>query len=116
MDLFRWLRGSSNHELKLVDKSEVPLIDISAFKERIAHLQDLDDEHKKRLEDRWLHMVRWWDQRSTESKWKYQLLRVTVLIGGVLIPMLVSLQTSTLMAKHTDAIQLLAILMSRASK
>ena|SRR5438874_7593201 len=43
---------------------EIPLVDSEALKAEINKLQDLDDEQKRSLENRWLHMVRYWDQRS----------------------------------------------------
>jgi len=88
----------------------IPLVDIEALKAEINKLQDLDDEQKRSLENRWLHMVRYWDQRSRKSRRKYFAYRTIVLIGGVLIPALVSLQTSDLVAeKYRGLIQSAAI-------
>jgi uncharacterized protein DUF4231 len=88
----------------------VPLVDIEGLKAEINKLQDLDDEQKRSLENRWLHMVRYWDQRSRKSRRKYFAYRTIVLIGGVLIPALVSLQTSNLVAdKYKGLIQFAAI-------
>jgi Protein of unknown function (DUF4231) len=88
----------------------IPLVDIEALKAEINKLQDLDDEQKHSLENRWLHMVRYWDQRSRKSRRKYFVYRTIVLIGGVLIPTLVSLQTSNLVAdKYKGSIQFAAI-------
>jgi Protein of unknown function (DUF4231) len=88
----------------------IPLVDIEALKAEINKLQDLDDEQKHSLENRWLHMVRYWDQRSRKSRRKYFAYRTIVLIGGVLIPTLVSLQTSNLVAdKYKGLIQFAAI-------
>lgn len=88
----------------------IPLVDIEALKAEINKLQDLDDEQKHSLENRWLHMVRYWDQRSRKSRRKYFAYRTIVLIGGVLIPALVSLQTSNLVAdKYKGLIQFAAI-------
>jgi len=89
---------------------EIPLVDSEALKAEINKLQDLDDEQKRSLENRWLHMVRYWDQRSRKSRRKYFAYRTIVLIGGVLIPALVSLQTSNLVAdKYKGLIQFAAI-------
>ena len=88
----------------------IPLVDTEALKAEINNLQDLDDEQKRSLENRWLHMVRYWDQRSRKSRRKYFAYRTIVLIGGVLIPTLVTLQTSTLVAeKYKGLIQFAAI-------
>ena len=88
----------------------VPHVDIEALKAEINKLQDLDDEQKRSLENRWLHMVRYWDQRSRKSRRKYFAYRTIVLIGGVLIPALVSLQTSNLVAdNYKGLIQFAAI-------
>jgi uncharacterized protein DUF4231 len=55
-------------------------------------------------------MVRYWDQRSRKSRRKYFAYRTIVLIGGVLIPALVSLQTSNLVAdNYKGLIQFAAI-------
>jgi hypothetical protein len=91
-------------------KKAIPLVDIEALKAEINKLQDLDDEQKRSLENRWLHMLRYWDQRSRKSRRKYFAHRTIVLIGGVLIPALVSLQTSSLVAdKYKGLIQFAAI-------
>jgi Protein of unknown function (DUF4231) len=88
----------------------IPLVDTEALKAEINNLQHLDDEQKRSLENRWLHMVRYWDQRSRRSRRKYFAYRTIVLIGGVLIPALVSLQTSSLVAdKYKGLIQFAAI-------
>jgi hypothetical protein len=91
------------------DRGHVDLVDIEALRTEINKLPELDDEQKRSLENRWLHMVRYWDQRSRRSRRKYFAYRTIVLVGGVLIPTLVSLQTSTLAAGHTELIQLAAI-------
>jgi Protein of unknown function (DUF4231) len=91
-------------------KVQVPLVDTEALKAEIDELNDLDEQQKRSLENRWLHMVRYWDERSRKSRRKYFAYRTIVLIGGVLIPALVTLQTSALVPdKYKGLIQFAAI-------
>lgn len=91
-------------------KVYVPLVDTEALKAEIHELNDLDEQQKRSLENRWLHMIRFWDDRSRKSPRKYFAYRTIVLIGGVLIPALVTLQTSDLVPnKYKQLIQLAAI-------
>lgn len=43
------------------------------------------------LKGRWISMVMWWHTRSIRARWKYFALRATVVIGGVLLPVLTTL-------------------------
>jgi len=57
----------------------------------INQLTTLDEVHKQFLKHRWLHHVMLSSQRAQDSYRKYHILRSIVVIGGVLIPTLVSL-------------------------
>jgi len=70
------------------------LVDEQALHEIIDKL-DLDEHHKEWLSKRWLHYVRWWDARAAESKRRYHLLRIIVIVGGATIPALVSRNPSS---------------------
>ncbi len=57
---------------------------------------DLSDLQKHFLRSRWLDQVIWMEGKADNARsWHYRL-RLTVIIGGVIIPALVSLNTSTL--------------------
>lgn len=73
---------------------KLQIVDVEALRATINQL-DLDDTQKDRLDKRWLHYVRWWDQRARQSKWKYHALRSIVIIGGATVPALVSLPHRT---------------------
>jgi uncharacterized protein DUF4231 len=71
--------------MKLVNEAE--------FRDTIGKL-DLDEHRKDQLSKRWLHYVLWWDDRARDSKWKYHALRSIVIVGGAVLPALVSLNIS----------------------
>ena len=72
---------------------KLQIVNVEALRATINQL-DLDDIQKDRLDKRWLHYVRWWDQRARQSKWKYHTLRSVVIIGGATVPALVSLHVT----------------------
>ena len=51
------------------------------------------DAYQDYLRDRWLAMVIWWDSRSDKAKRSYFSLRILVVVGGVLIPVLTAIHT-----------------------
>jgi hypothetical protein len=57
----------------------------------INQITTLDEVHKQFLKNRWLHHVMLSSKRAQDSYRKYHILRSIVVIGGVLIPTLVSL-------------------------
>ena len=66
--------------------SNSPKEDISTIVDR---LNDLDDLQKACLKKRWIDQMAWFDKKATiEKKW-YQKFRLTIIIGGLLVPMLV---------------------------
>jgi len=52
---------------------------------------DLSDRQKYYLKSRWLEQVMWMEGKATRSRDFYYRLRLTTIIGGVIIPALVSL-------------------------
>lgn len=67
-------------------------VDILAdeFKSLIETL-DMDDVHKRFLHSRWLDQVLWMEGKTNDARRWYYTLRLTTIIGGVIIPALVSL-------------------------
>jgi Protein of unknown function (DUF4231) len=59
-----------------------------------AMIGDEPPEHQQYLRERWLHMVIWWDSRSSKAKFWYFALRGIVVFGGVLIPVLTVIQAN----------------------
>ena len=84
MDLFRWLRGGSEHEPRLVD--------LERLKSLMNGVELSDQKFNEYINARWLNYVEWWDSRARKAKWKYFALRSGVVIGSALIPALVGLR------------------------
>jgi signal transduction histidine kinase len=69
-------------------------------KERLVSREDLEKlidgieelaPYREFLKNRWIHMVLWWHSRSIGARWKYFTLRATMVVGGVMIPVLTTL-------------------------
>lgn len=58
---------------------------------------ELSDLQKHFLHSRWLDQILWMEGKADKARNRYYGLRLTVIIGGVMIPALVSLNTPTLM-------------------
>lgn len=52
---------------------------------------ELPELNKQFLRARWLELVIWMDGKAQESVWWYRRLRLATIIGGVIVPALVSL-------------------------
>jgi hypothetical protein len=52
---------------------------------------DLNDLQKRYLRDRWLDQVNWFEKKAGYNSHRYIALRIVVILGGVTIPALVSL-------------------------
>lgn len=52
---------------------------------------DLPELNKEFMRVRWLELVIWMDGKAQESVWWYRRLRLATIIGGVIVPALVSL-------------------------
>jgi len=53
---------------------------------------DLSDLHKHFLRSRWLDTLLWMDGRANRARTRYYVLRLTAIIGGVIVPALVSVK------------------------
>lgn len=69
----------------LVTQEKLESVIDSVKADKSKHLESSEELYLKR---RWAEMVMWWHSRSVKAKWKYFLLRVIVVAGGVLIPVL----------------------------
>jgi len=79
----------------------VPLVDPDAIAETLEALKSHLKPHQMTyLEARWLHMLLWWTERAKENKWKYYTARCIVILGGALIPALVSLNVNPGVAQY----------------
>jgi Protein of unknown function (DUF4231) len=58
----------------------------------ISHL-DLHDDKKEWMKDRWLEQVRWFDAKAVAASKRHYALRILAIVGGVLIPPLVAVQS-----------------------
>jgi hypothetical protein len=56
---------------------------------------ELPELNKQFLRARWLELVIWMDGKAQESVWWYRRLRLATIIGGVIVPALVSLNISS---------------------
>ena len=56
---------------------------------------DLPELNKEFMRARWLELVIWMDGKAQESVWWYRRLRLATIIGGVIVPALVSLNVSS---------------------
>lgn len=64
---------------------------------RLINALALSDLHKHMLKSRWLDQVLWMEGRANRTRDWYYRLRLTTIIGGILIPILVTLsQTAAL--------------------
>lgn len=52
---------------------------------------DLPELNKEFMRARWLELVIWMNEKAQESVWWYRRLRLATIIGGVIVPALVSL-------------------------
>lgn len=65
---------------------------------------DLPELNKEFMRARWLELVVWMDGKAQESVWWYRRLRLATIIGGVIVPALVSLNFSSEMQGLIQAI------------
>jgi hypothetical protein len=56
---------------------------------------ELPELNKQFLRARWLESVIWMDEKAQESVWWYRRLRLATIIGGVIVPALVSLNVGS---------------------
>lgn len=69
------------------ETDEMKLVDVAQLEALIEGAR-LDGTQKEYLRKRWLHQIRWWDDRAWEARRKYFRLRMIIVLGGVLLPFL----------------------------
>ena len=70
---------------------QVPLVDVQKIVAAIDQLgKELEPRQIEFIKSRWLHQVEYWDQRSRGARWKYFGLRGIMVLGGVSIPVILS--------------------------
>ncbi|MFN9561011.1 MAG: DUF4231 domain-containing protein [Dolichospermum sp.] len=52
---------------------------------------ELNDRQKHYLKSRWLDQILWMEGRANDARQRYYQLRLTTIIGGVIVPILISL-------------------------
>jgi hypothetical protein len=87
---------------------ELPKKDLNSMVEAM----DLTDLNKQFLRSRWLDQVLWMERRSVKGQTWYYIFRLTAIIGGIIVPALVSLNlksqpASSIIGWITFAISLL---------
>lgn len=58
----------------------------------------IEEFRKHMLRSRWLDQTLWMENQAAKTRWGYYLLRLTAIIGGIIIPALVSLNAGGTMA------------------
>jgi hypothetical protein len=72
--------------------TKVPLVDVKRLDAVVESIgKNLDPPQIEFMKARWLHQIIYWDERSRDSRRKYFSLRLVMVLGGVTIPVLVSL-------------------------
>ena len=66
-------------------------VPIRAEMDKLIAALDLPELNKEFMRARWLELVMWMDGKAQESVWWYRRLRLATIIGGVIVPALVSL-------------------------
>lgn len=80
--------------LENISESKKPKSYRDQFKEEICSLIEqigLSDLQQQFMKSRWLSQVLWLESRSQQNRNRYYLLRLVTIIGGVIVPALVSL-------------------------
>ena len=71
---------------------------------------DMADDKKEWMRDRWLYEVWWFDHRAEQANLRHSILRIVAIAGGVLVPALVSVSSST--ERFDEAVQWTAFAVS----
>jgi len=81
---------------------------------KLIEALELPELNKQFLQARWLEQVIWMDEKAWSSVLRHNILRLTTIIGGVIVPALVSLNvgggTATLIQGVTFTVSLLVAL------
>ena len=70
---------------------------------------DLPELNKQFLRARWLEQIIWMEEKALDALWWHRALRLTTIIGGVIVPALVSLNVGD---GATDVIKALTFIVS----
>jgi hypothetical protein len=62
--------------------------------EEIIDSLDLDELQKRFLHDRWLEQLTWFETKADVNQRRYYVLRLVTIVGGLIVPALVSLNIS----------------------
>ncbi len=84
--------------LENISESKKPKSYRDQFKEEICSLIEqieLSDLQQQFMKSRWLSQVLWLESRSQQNRNRYYLLRLITIIGGVIVPALVSLNINS---------------------
>jgi hypothetical protein len=60
----------------------------------LIDMLELSDLQKHFMRSRWLDQLNWMEKKAGQAKKQYQSLRMTAIIGGVIVPILISLNTN----------------------
>ena len=71
-------------------RAKTDLASLRSELERIIEKLHLSDLQKEFLRLRWLDQVLWMEERANNAKVRYYILRLTTIVGGVIIPALIS--------------------------
>ncbi|MGC4096373.1 MAG: DUF4231 domain-containing protein [Nitrospira sp.] len=72
---------------------------------------ELPELNKQFMRARWLELVVWMDGKAQESVWWYRRLRLATIVGGVIVPALVSLNVGSDMQGLVQALTFIVSLM-----
>lgn len=62
--------------------------------EKLIASVELPDLNKQFMRARWLEQITWMEQKALDALWWYRVLRLTTIIGGVIVPALVGLSVN----------------------
>jgi hypothetical protein len=77
---------------------------------KLIEALELPELHKQFLRARWLEQVIWMDKKAWESVLRHNVLRLTTIIGGVIVPALVSWNVGD--SAGADLIKTLTVIVS----
>lgn len=71
--------------------------------EEMIKLLQLSDTQKRFMRSRWLDQVLWTEAKAVSTQFRYYLLRITAIVGGVIVPALIGLNFSTAYDQYVRA-------------
>jgi hypothetical protein len=73
--------------------SEQYVDDLRSTFERLIDAAELDDRQREFLKLRWLEQLAWMEAKAGKAQWFYYRLRVVTIVGAVVVPALVALNS-----------------------